>query len=121
MSFCFKRPATSCGVDVPRNECGTTPLMIACLQGSPDIVKLLLKHGAQVSLANEQGLTPLHHGVWGGDVKCVKQVLSRGGRTVLTQRDGWGRTSLLIAAAKVLKIIFDTYNYRDIYRGMYMY
>ena len=74
--------------------------MIACLQGSPEIVKLLLKQGAQLLLPNKQGLTPLHHAVWGGDVKCVKQVLSRGGRTVLTQRDGWGRTPLLIAAAK---------------------
>ena len=83
--------------------------MIACLQGSPEIVKLLLKQGAQLSLPNEQGLTPLHHGVWGGDIKCVKQVLSRGGRAVLTQRDRWGRTSLLIAAAKVNFI-----NYHDI-------
>lgn len=74
--------------------------MIACLQGSPEIVKLLLKQGAQLSLPNEQGLTPLHHGVWGGDIKCVKQVLSRGGRLVLTQRDRWGRTPLLTAAAK---------------------
>ena len=75
--------------------------MLAALQGSPETVKLLLKHGAELPLLDKQGLSVVHYAVWGGDVRCVKLVVGRGGRAVLTQRDRWGRTPLLIAAAKV--------------------
>lgn len=75
--------------------------MIACLYSSSDIVKLLLKHGVQLSSSDNQGASSIHYAVWGGDIRCVKLVVSRGGRTVLSQRDQWGRTPLLIAAAKV--------------------
>ena len=74
--------------------------MYACLQGSSEVVKLLLKRGAQLSLSDKQGQSAMHYAVWGGEAKCVKQVVSRSGRAVLSQRDRWGRTPLLIAAAK---------------------
>ena len=38
---------------------GTTPLHIACEEGSVDVVRLLLDNGAEVDRANECGDTPL--------------------------------------------------------------
>ena len=75
--------------------------MLAALQGSHETVKLLLKHGALLSVTDKQGASVIHYAVWSGDTKCVKLVLNRGGRTVLSQRDMWGRTPLLVAAATV--------------------
>ena len=76
--------------------------MLAALQGSPELVKLLLKHGAQLSQSDKHGLSVIHYAVWGGDLKCVKLVVGKSGRVALTQRDRWGRTPLLVAAAKVI-------------------
>ena len=97
----FTQSQNAHGVDLAHNEWGFTPLMLAALQGSHETVKLLLKHGAQLSLSDKQGATAIHYAVWSGDIRCVKLMLSRGGRAVLSQRDMWGRTPLLIAAARV--------------------
>lgn len=47
-------------VDVnKRNNMGWTPLIIACYNGSYDVVKLLIKHGADVNKANLNGTSTL--------------------------------------------------------------
>jgi len=39
---------------------GTTPLYLAVLKGSYDIAKKLLEHNADVFIADNDGVTPLH-------------------------------------------------------------
>ena len=39
---------------------GTTALHDSCKYGYPEIAKLLIKHGADVELKDERGLSPLH-------------------------------------------------------------
>ncbi|KAL7305597.1 hypothetical protein TKK_0002327 [Trichogramma kaykai] len=43
-----------------RDRSNNTPLLMATLHGEKEMAKLLLRRGADVALANEQGQTPLH-------------------------------------------------------------
>ena len=42
------------------NEAGETALHIACDRGFSPAIQLLVKHGASVTAASEDGTTPLH-------------------------------------------------------------
>lgn len=49
------------GIDLDRRDAeGNTPLYHACRQGYRDVAALLLERGADPSLANNRGETPLH-------------------------------------------------------------
>jgi ankyrin repeat protein len=39
---------------------GQTPLHQSCMDGNLEVVKLLVRHGADVRLANRDGWSPLH-------------------------------------------------------------
>ena len=45
-------------------EFGYTPIHFACYHGQSDIIKILDKYGADMSLANNVGLTPMHIAAW---------------------------------------------------------
>ncbi len=94
-------PQNTTQVNVPHQPTGSTPLMLACLQGHSQVVKSLLKSRASPLLTNAQGVTPLHCSVWSGESKCVKAVLASVGREGVDARDMYGRTPLHIAAFKV--------------------
>jgi ankyrin repeat protein len=50
---------------------GETPLLLACMhQDSTEIVCILLEHGADVDLGNNENHTPLHEGTAGFLVSC---------------------------------------------------
>jgi len=55
---------------------GNTPLHCATRWGRAEVVELLLRYGADVNVQNEDGITPLHNAVRGGDSQdeCVKMV-----------------------------------------------
>ena len=84
-------------MDQPHATTGVTPLMLACVAGSVSLVKLLLKHNADASLSDKCGHHPIHCGAWGGNTKCLLAAIP----TVLALRDQWGRTPLMMAAARV--------------------
>lgn len=82
---------------------GTSALIMACLAGHHDVVKVLLKYApSAVVLSGDQlGMTAFHHVAWGGSGKCFKALTSHASwREGLAQRDVWGRTPLITAAAK---------------------
>lgn len=81
---------------------GVSPLMLACVAGSASLVKLLLKHNVDASLCDSCGHYPIHCGVWGGNAKCLLGATP----PVLALRDQWGRSPLMLAAAKVGTIRF---------------
>lgn len=50
---------------------GETPLLLACMhQDSTEVVCILLDHGADVDLGNNEQHTPLHEGIAGFLVSC---------------------------------------------------
>jgi len=50
---------------------GETPLLLACMhQDSTEVVCILLEHGADVDLGNNENHTPLHEGTAGFLVSC---------------------------------------------------
>lgn len=79
------------------------PLMLACLCGHHQLAELLLKHGTGLALRGDgRGMSAVHYATWSGSVKCVKTVSSHTSwRQAVAQRDMWGRTPLITAAAKV--------------------
>jgi ankyrin repeat protein len=58
---------------------GWTALQLACFDGHLPIVRVLLKHGAQVNLADaELGMTPLHNAGINGHYTCASLLLRYG-------------------------------------------
>jgi len=47
-------------------ECGQTALHLSCVEGNLDLVKLLVKFGADVRLANRDGWNALHIATYSG-------------------------------------------------------
>jgi cytohesin len=62
-----------------RTDSGATPVYLASLySGGLDSVRQLLDHGANVSVATKEGLTPLHVAVATGEVAKASLLLARG-------------------------------------------
>ena len=79
---------------------GVSPLMLVCVAGRVSLLKLLLKHNADASLCDSCSHYPIHCGAWGGNTKCLLATIP----SVLALRDQWGRSPLMLAAAKVRTI-----------------
>ncbi|KAI9099862.1 Glycerophosphoryl diester phosphodiesterase family-domain-containing protein [Phlyctochytrium arcticum] len=89
--------------DRNRNKIGT-PLALACTFGYTAMVRVLLEHGADCHLANEDEETPLHLCARGGHHECVDLLLGQttGVAWKLADVDAkdraFGRTALFLAA-----------------------
>ncbi|KAL9112645.1 MAG: hypothetical protein Q9227_003216 [Pyrenula ochraceoflavens] len=68
---------------------GRTPLAWAARRGDTHNVQLLLNHGADVGIANNQGYTPIHEAI---NVSSAQALLSKGADPM--SRNAWGRTPL---------------------------
>jgi ankyrin repeat protein len=83
------------GVDANvRDHAGTTALMWAALDASPDTLKLLLQKGADVNARNEAGATALMYAV--SSLEKVRLLLGHGAE--VDARDENGCTALILAA-----------------------
>ena len=74
------------------------PLHIASRCGNPNMVELLINHGADVTLVDSNGRTSLHcacSGLHGGS--SLRYLLQTGGDDILEEKDDYGSTPLHIA------------------------
>lgn len=83
---------------------GETPLNMAAYSSSPDIVKLLLDHGAQINLANCFNKTALHYAIRAyiesekKELATVKILLENGASSEIKNKEGI--TALQLAISK---------------------
>lgn len=74
------------------------PLHLAVRQGDVAVVELILRHGADVSAADDRGRTPLHHAIDEGHAELARLLIDRG--APLDARDESGMTPIYMAASK---------------------
>jgi hypothetical protein len=77
--------------DFPPNEMdarGDTLVAAAVSTGRPDVVALLLAHGANPSLSNHRGESPLHAAAAAGSLDGTRLLLDAGARIDATDADG---------------------------------
>ncbi|XP_061175794.1 ankyrin-3-like [Saccostrea echinata] len=72
------------------------PIVLASAYGNHEIVKLLLKHGANKDHVITGGQTPLHHACKEGHIKVVRQLLSY--KADFRRQDEKGDCAILLAA-----------------------
>jgi ankyrin repeat protein len=91
------RKLIAAGADVNATESdGTSPLLWAAHQGSPELVQLLLKAGADPNVANNFGVTPLLEASRYGDAATIEALLEGGADVAAAAREG--ETPLMAAA-----------------------
>uniref|UniRef100_A0A182QMF6 Uncharacterized protein n=1 Tax=Anopheles farauti TaxID=69004 RepID=A0A182QMF6_9DIPT len=73
-------------VDVTSPRFRTTPLHLACLCSEPERVRILLKHGANPTIANSEGWTPLQLAVSNRCTAIVRTLLDQGGTAPVHSR-----------------------------------
>ena len=71
---------------------GMTPLMMAALEGQPEIAEMLLGYGANIRTRDKLGNSALIYAAAGGHFEAVEVLLGRGADPTLT--DHTGRTAL---------------------------
>lgn len=99
-------------IDQP-NEEGDTPLYRAIKAGKPDMVKILLKHNADIFLVNRRGRTPIHYALIWKRTGCIK-VLIKDGLDNITKYDT-GRYN----TARVYKTIIANWAKKNRYGEIY--
>src|SRR6187551_23043 len=87
--------AAGSDVNAPESD-GSSALLWAAHQGSPEIVALLLKAGANPNAANNFGVTPLLEASRYGDTATIKALLDGGADVATSAREG--ETPLMAAA-----------------------
>ncbi|XP_046558367.1 putative ankyrin repeat protein RF_0381 [Haliotis rubra] len=89
-----------------RGKYGRTPVMLAAEFGNSDVFELLVQHGADVTLRDDDGNNILHVSCSGDNVKIINVVLVNR-MTHINSRGHSGRTSLMWAAERGQTGVFD--------------
>lgn len=87
-------------LDLP-NDAMQTPLHLAALTAQPNLARLLLLAGAQISCRDGRGNTALHLACAAGDIECLRALLCtlpQNQRPPLDQKNYDGETCVHIAA-----------------------
>lgn len=66
---------------------GTTPMMVSCIWGRPDIFKLLLKYGGNPHHKDMDGMSPIDYAVENGNyfmLRILNDFLCEGGSSILS-------------------------------------
>ena len=77
---------------------GEPALLIASLNGHPDVVALLLDKGANIETRNKGGLTALHAAAYGGHLDVVELLIAKG--AAVNDQNNFYHMSPLHAAAE---------------------
>ena len=80
------------------SDFGVTPLMLACRNGNPEVVKALVRAGALTTVVSRSGETPLMTAARAGRAETVK-VLLEAGADVHAREPHAGQTALMWAIA----------------------
>jgi ankyrin repeat protein len=103
-----KQLAAGANVNTPEAD-GTSALLWAAYQSSPELVELLLKAGADVNAANAFGVTPLLQAARVGDAATISALLKGGADLKKAEREG--ETPLMAAAragsVPAVKLLID--------------
>lgn len=67
---------------------GSTPLHLASISGSNEIIRMVLAAGAEVNAKDSTGMTPLHWASVQGDEEAVKLLLQQGADIHVTDEEG---------------------------------
>ena len=59
---------------------GGTALDMACLDGHLEVVKLLVKEGANINQASDEGITPLRQAALYGHQEVVDYLITKGSK-----------------------------------------
>jgi ankyrin repeat protein len=70
------------------DEHGFTPLMNATIGESPELMKLLLSHGAEVNQRNNDGASALHFAAGDGSLERMSLLVEAGGDVTLASESG---------------------------------
>ncbi|KAK4077988.1 hypothetical protein Purlil1_12186 [Purpureocillium lilacinum] len=88
---------------------GRSALGVASGNGCSEIVRVLLRKGADPKLADCTGCTPLHAASTNGHVKVVKLLLERGADVAVADKEGW--TPLMYASltsqVRLVKLLLE--------------
>jgi ankyrin repeat protein len=95
----------SVDVNATTDIAGRTALIFAVDVGNADIVKVLIKKGADVNKASNSGSRPLTEAASSGNTQVVQALLDAPGIDINATSGGVGRTALYIAAEKAHKDI----------------
>lgn len=79
-----------------RNQKGDTLLMLASYHGHLEAARVLLEHGADPAIANDNEQMPLAGAAFKGNLEMVRLLVEQGGDPDATAGDG--RTALMMAA-----------------------
>lgn len=60
-----------------RTSDGSTPTHLAARKGHLELIQLLIKYGADVSMANDSGNTPLHDAAYSGNEETVRLLIKQ--------------------------------------------
>ena len=106
---CMKKLAEMCKDNIDLlDESKCTPLHKAVEAGSPEIIDILIKAGADVNVVGRSNLTPLYNAVVGGDGDIVKLLLEGGADPNIPLLD-----SVIPVSTTILNKCFN--NFKKIY------
>jgi len=70
---------------------GLTPLHLACIQGSLNAVKFLVKLGVDINATSKIGRTPVQECIFHGHVDCMDELLKNGALLGASSRKSKGK------------------------------
>ena len=86
---------------------GPTALSTSCMFGKQEAAEVLIRLGANVDLADSEGMTPLHFAVLGGHLHLVQLLLRSGASTTLPNEFGDTAADLAMASTPEIKEEFE--------------